>query len=165
VTLLLILGVVGVVVLALSLIIDGFLEGVFDALGAGDWVSLPALAGFVSAFGFGGAAVLGLTDSGALATAGGVVAGAGFGWLAVRMSRALMRGGSGDVVSESTLVGSLGTVVTPIPANGFGEVLLAVSGHSAKYFARCDEPVPLGQSVAVVSAISSSAVFVTPLQV
>lgn len=76
------LGIAGVVLLVLSLVLDGVLEGLFDGVGALDGLfdgllSLPVIAGFVSMLGFGGAIVLGTTDLGAgPATAVGAVAGA-----------------------------------------------------------------------------------------
>ncbi|MEU6611325.1 hypothetical protein ABZ922_40935, partial [Streptomyces shenzhenensis] len=86
------LGIAGVVLLALSLLFDGFLEGLFGGADAFDglfdgWLSLPVIAGFVSMFGFSGAIVMGATGLGAaVATAVGVPAGAGTGWLAYRLS-------------------------------------------------------------------------------
>lgn len=51
------LGIFGLALLVLSLALDGVLEGVLDGVGGGlDGVlSLPVIAGFVSALGFGGA--------------------------------------------------------------------------------------------------------------
>ncbi len=54
----LVLGIVGLLVLAVSLLVgdvlDGVLDGALDGLG-GDWFSTEVIGGFVSALGFGGA--------------------------------------------------------------------------------------------------------------
>ncbi|CAM5298264.1 hypothetical protein SBADM41S_02424 [Streptomyces badius] len=73
------LGIAGVVLLALSLIFDGVLEGLFGGVVDGLFdglLSLPVIAGFISMLGFGGAIVLGATSAGTLvATVVGVAAG------------------------------------------------------------------------------------------
>lgn len=51
------LGITGVVLLALSLVFDGLLDGAFDGALAGGhdgWLSLPVVAGLVAMTGFGG---------------------------------------------------------------------------------------------------------------
>lgn len=85
-TLFLGLGIAGIVLLALTLVFDGVLEGLFGGTSFLDGLfdgllSLPVIAGFVSMLGFGGALVLGTTGLGAgPATAVGIGAGAGAGW-------------------------------------------------------------------------------------
>ena len=74
----LVIGVVGLVILTISLLAGDLLDGAFDALAAGDWFSSAVIGGFVSAFGFGGALTLGLGGSMAVAVPVGVAAGAGF---------------------------------------------------------------------------------------
>lgn len=73
------LGIAGIVLLALSLIFGGILEGLFDGVLDGLFdglLSLPVIAGFISMLGFGGAIVLGSTGAGTfLATVVGVTAG------------------------------------------------------------------------------------------
>src|ERR687894_840031 len=87
----LIIGVVGVAVLALALLGTELLHlGQPDLDGP---VSTEAVAGFVGAFGFGGAIVnelLGARTSGmvALAAAGGFLAAVPTAWVAARLSRA-----------------------------------------------------------------------------
>ena len=65
------LGIAGVVLLVLSLVFDGVLEGLFGGVDALDglfdgWLSLPVIAGFVSMLGFAGAIVMGTTGLGAV---------------------------------------------------------------------------------------------------
>ena len=81
------LGIAGVVLLVLSLVFDGVLEGLFDGRAGRRswtvWLSLPVVAGFLSMIGFGGAIVHGRLGLGAVgATAVGAVAGVATGWLA-----------------------------------------------------------------------------------
>ncbi|MEU1277373.1 hypothetical protein [Streptomyces sp. NPDC005805] len=160
------LGIAGVVVLALSLIFDGLLEGFFNGIGGGldGLLSLPVIAGFVSMLGFAGAITLGTTGLGAgVATAVGVVAGAGAGWLTWRFSSALMRDGDADTPRGDDLVGSSGTVVTGIPSAGYGEVLVYLAGQPVKYAAKSDTPVTRGTEVWVESVLSSTSVAVRPV--
>ncbi|MEU6062065.1 hypothetical protein [Streptomyces sp. NPDC047097] len=161
------LGIAGIVLLVASLVLDGVLEGVFDGVGGllDGWLSLPVIAGFVSMLGFTGAIVLGTTGLGAgPATAVGAVAGAGAGWLTWRVSRALMNDGGTGAPRGDDLVGTTGTVVTAIPGEGYGEVLLRVAGQPVKFAARSAGPVGRGAEVWVEQALSPSAVLVRPVE-
>jgi hypothetical protein len=160
------LGITGVVLLALSLVLDGVLEGVLDGLGGGlDGVlSLPVIAGFLSALGFTGAIVTGTTDAGTgVATGAGAVAGGVMGWVAWRLSRALMRDGAPAPRGED-LTGTPGSVITAIPADGYGEVLLHLAGQPVKYAAKSASPVARGTEVWVESLLSATAVTVRPVE-
>lgn len=89
----LIIGAVGLGLLLVSLVIgdllDGFLGGLLDWL-ASDSYSTAALAGFVSAFGFGGAIAHGPLDLGLLPSILiGSVVGALFAWFALWLTRLL----------------------------------------------------------------------------
>ncbi|MFF7438930.1 hypothetical protein [Streptomyces sp. NPDC008122] len=161
------LGIAGLVLLVLALVFDGVLEGVLDGLGEGlDGVlSLPVIAGFVSALGFTGAIVLGTTGTGAGVAAGaGVVAGGVAGWGAWRFSRALMRDGSAPAPRGEDLAGTSGSVVTAIPADGYGEVLLYLGGQPVKYAARAAVPVARGAEVWVEAVLSPTSVAVRPVE-
>ncbi|MFI6106303.1 hypothetical protein [Streptomyces sp. NPDC051310] len=156
------LGIAGIVLLAASLVLDGVLEGFFggalDGLFDG-WLSLPVIAGFVSMLGFTGAIVLGSTGLGAgPATAAGALTGIGAGWLTWRLSRALMSDQSADAPRGDDLIGIAGSVVTAIPVDGYGEVLLRVAGQPVKFAARSDDPVQRGAEVWVEEAMSPSSV-------
>ncbi|MEU8762437.1 hypothetical protein [Streptomyces sp. NPDC048659] len=161
------LGIAGLVLLVLSLVLDGVLEGVLDGLGAGlDGVlSLPVIAGFVSALGFTGAIVLGTTGVGAgAATGAGAVAGIGVGWLTGTFSRALMRDGAASAPRGEDLPGRSGSVVTAIPSGGYGEVLLHLAGQPVKYAAKADAPVARGTEVWVEGVLSPTSVSVRPVE-
>ncbi|MER6250389.1 hypothetical protein ABT224_03175 [Streptomyces sp. NPDC001584] len=162
------LGIGGIVLLAGSLVFDGVLEGVFDgALDAmfDGWLSLPVVAGFVSMLGFTGAIVLGTTGLGpGAAAAAGAAAGAGAGWSTYRLSRALARDTGGAASRHGELLGSAGTVVTAIPADGYGEVLLRLGGQPVKYAATADGPVALGAEVWVTATPSSTSVGVRAVE-
>ncbi|MEU2428277.1 MULTISPECIES: hypothetical protein [unclassified Streptomyces] len=162
------LGIAGVVLLALALVLDGVLEGLLDGVLDGvfdGWLSLPVMAGFVSMFGFSGAIVLGATGLGAgAATAAGVVAGIAAGWLTWRFSRALMRDQAADTPRGEDLVGTAGSVVTAIPADGYGEVLLRLAGQPVKFAAKAAGPVQRGAEVWVEAALSPTSVRVRPVE-
>ncbi|MEU6944895.1 hypothetical protein ABZ957_06590 [Streptomyces sp. NPDC046316] len=161
------LGTAGLVLLVLALVLDGLLEGVFDGLGSGldGFLSLPVIAGFVSALGFAGAITMGVTGTGAgVATGAGVVAGVVVAWLTGKFSRALMRDGAAPAPKGEDLTGSSGSVVTAIPGDGYGEVLLYLAGQPVKYAAKASGPVPRGAEVWVESVLSPTSVVVRPVE-
>ncbi|NBM15568.1 hypothetical protein [Streptomyces sp. GC420] len=161
-------GIAGLALLALSLLFDGLLEGVLDGVLDGMFdglLSLPVVAGFLSMLGFSGAIVLGTTGLGTVgATVVGVAAGAGAGWAAYRLSRALMRDRSAAAPSSGDLVGSAGSVVTAIPAGGYGEVLVYLAGQPLKLAARSEGPVAGGTEVWVEGVLSATSVAVRPVE-
>ncbi|KKD07667.1 hypothetical protein [Streptomyces sp. WM6386] len=160
------LGIAGVALLVLSLAFDGVLEGLFDGVDVLDglfdgWLSLPVIAGFVSMLGFSGAIAMGTTGLGAVgATVIGVPVGVGTGWLAYRLSRALMSDRSGAAPRGDDLIGVSGSVVTAIPADGYGEVLVRRAGQPVKLSAKSSVPVARGAEVWVEEALSQTAVSV-----
>lgn len=162
------LGIAGLVLLVLSLVFDGVLEGVLDGIGGGGldgFLSLPVIAGFVSALGFTGTIVLGTTGTGAGVAAGaGVVAGGVVGWVTWRFSRALLRDGAAPAPRGEDLTGTSGTVVTAIPAGSYGEVLLYLAGQPVKYAAKATVPVARGAEVWVESVLSATSVSVRPVE-
>lgn len=162
------LGIAGLVLLVLSLILDGVLEGLFDGVLDGLFdglLSLPVIAGFVSMLGFGGAIVLGTTGLGTTgATAIGVVAGVAAGWLTWKLSRALMRDQGDAAPRGGDLVGISGSVVTAIPAEGYGEVLVHLAGQPLKLAAKCSVPLARGAEVWVEATLSATSVVVRPVE-
>ncbi|MEN3582602.1 MULTISPECIES: hypothetical protein [unclassified Streptomyces] len=161
------LGITGVVLLALSLFFDGLLDGVFG--GALDevldgWLSLPVIAGFTAMTGFGAAIVLGNGWAGPLgATGAGVLSGSGAAWLTYRFSRTLMRDETAVAPTIDHLLGTSGKVVTEIPADGFGEVMLHLAGQPLKCAARSAVPVARGTEVWVEAAPTRTSVVVRPV--
>ncbi|MFD5337575.1 hypothetical protein [Streptomyces hawaiiensis] len=164
------LGIAGVVLLALSFVFDGVIEGLFDGVAVLEGIvdgllSLPVIAGFVSMLGFSGAIVLETTGLGAVgATLIGVPAGVLTGWFAYRLSRALMDESSGDAPRDDDLVGVPGSVVTAIPAGGYGEVLVHRAGQLVKLSAKSPVAVARGAEVWVERTLSQSAVTVRPVE-
>ncbi|MBQ0847946.1 hypothetical protein ACFU9Y_43245 [Streptomyces sp. NPDC057621] len=164
------LGIAGVVLLLLTLVFDGVLEGLFGGASFLDGLfdgllSLPVIAGFVSMLGFGGALVLGTTGLGVLpATAVGIGAGAAAGALTWRFSRALMRDEPSATPRGTDLVGSSGSVVTPIPVGGYGEVLVYLAGQPLKIAAKSPEAVARGTEIWVEESLSPTSVAVRPVQ-
>ena len=65
--------------------------------------------------------------------------------------------------AEESLLGKVGRITVSIPANGPGEVLLAVRGGSEAFAAWSDEPIPRHCRVVVVESLSARSVFVTPV--
>lgn len=165
-TLFLGIGIAGIVMLVLSLVFDGVLEGLFGGGGVLDGLfdgllSLPVIAGFVSMLGFSGAIVLGTTRLGTgPAVVTGVAAGLGAGWLTWKFSRMLMRDQTVATPRGDDLVGTAGTVVTAIPAAGYGEVLLRLGGQPVKYAAKSAQPVEYGAEIWVERTLSVSSVSV-----
>ncbi|MFI8191672.1 hypothetical protein ACIF8T_23140 [Streptomyces sp. NPDC085946] len=164
------LGIAGVVLLALSFVLDGVLEGLFDGISVVDGLldgllSLPVIAGFLSMLGFSGAIVMGTTGLDAAgATVIGVPAGVLTGWSAYRLSRALMRDSSGTAPRDDDLIGASGSVVTAIPAGGYGEVLVRRAGQPVKLSAKSPVAVARGAEVWVEQTLSQSAVSVRPVE-
>lgn len=157
------LGITGVVLLALSLVFDGVLDGALDGVLDG-WLSLPVVAAFVAMTGFGGAVALGAASAGpGGATTVGAACGVGTAWLTYRFSRVLMRDQTASTPTGNDLVGTSGSVVTAIPVDGYGEVLLQLAGQPVKFAARSAGPVARGAEVWVEAALSATSVAVRPV--
>ncbi|MEV0131269.1 NfeD family protein [Dactylosporangium sp. NPDC050688] len=158
----LILGGLGVLVLAVSLLVGDLLHFDVDHPDAVGVFSLPAIAGFVGAFGFGGAIVsaLGVPGGTVVAALGGLAAAVPTAWLATRLARMAMNMRTDATPTQQDMVGTTGVVVTPITANGFGEVRISLGGQPMKLSARADRPIALGTRILVVEATSSTSVIV-----
>jgi membrane protein implicated in regulation of membrane protease activity len=134
---------------------------------SGTDLSLPVIAGFLGAFGFGAAIVASLLPGRGAATAlGSVVAGllaaVPAGWLAGRLVRAAMNISTDATLTSDDLLGTSGVVITPVPVGGYGEVHLAVGGQQMKFNARADRPLALGTRVFVIEVPSPTSVLVEP---
>jgi membrane protein implicated in regulation of membrane protease activity len=158
----LLIGGIGVALLAVSLFVGDVLHfGHPDADGP---FSVPSIAGFVGAFGFGGAIVAALTGGGALSLVVGLVAGvavavpAAFGTMALARAAGRMR--TDATPTRADLVGRMGVIVTAIPVQGYGEVRGSIGGQPVKLNARADRPVALGARVFVIEAPSDTSVVV-----
>jgi membrane protein implicated in regulation of membrane protease activity len=160
----LVIGGVAVAVLAVAL-----LGGELLHLGhpdAGGPVSTEVVAGFVGAFGFAAAAASELLTARtagliAVAVAAGALAAVPAAWLAWRLSRAARNMRTDATPQRQHLVGSLGVVVTPVPAGaGYGEVRVRLGGQPVKLYARADRAIAAGARVFVVEAPSETSVVV-----
>lgn len=125
-----------------------------------DWVSLPAVAGMVGAFGFGGAALLSFGAPTPVALAGGIVAGLALAIATIRLARGLMHMRTDAPVRSSDMVGRPGRVVTALTPERTGEVLVDHAGQRLKVAARGDETLTVGQQVVVVDVLSPTLVAV-----
>lgn len=153
------IGVVGVVLLAVTAALDG----VLDFVGGDGLLSGPAIAAFLTAFGFGGAIAVSLGAPLVAATGVGVVAGFGSGAAAGMVMSAAARMPTDATPSTADFTGREGTVITGVPGDGFGEVSLTVGGQPVKLAARsAGEPIKVGSAVRVVSPLSPTSVLVTP---
>ena len=158
----LVLGIVGLALLAVSLVAADLLDGAFDALSA-DWISSAVLGGFTSAFGFGGA----LSDGAGLPLPVSLAIGAGsgfvVGWFAWWLTRLLKDGDSDGTVAISDSVGMVARVVTAIPGEGYGVVRVVVGGHPLRLNASAHQPIEAGAEVNVTGVLSPTAVRVTEI--
>lgn len=161
-TVFLVVGAVGVLLLLVALVVGDVLDGALEGLSAG-FFSTEALAGFLGALGFGGAIALATTGSTTLAVVVGLVLGVLLGWLAARASKFLHGDGEGDTVRTTDVLEKIGSVVSAIPEGGFGVVSLSVGGHLTRLNARSSAAVPAGTQVSVTQVISPTAVQVEPL--
>lgn len=160
-----VLAVFGVVLLLVSLLagdmLDGLLEGI-DLDATGGLFSTAVIGAFLAAVGIGGLAGLSILDlPPAGATATGIGAGLLVGGATFALTRALVDMPTDPTPRTADLPGATGTVVTPIPANGYGEVTVVRGGYRLKLNARADRPIPRGTQIVVVEAASPTAVVVT----
>jgi membrane protein implicated in regulation of membrane protease activity len=125
-------------------------------------LSLPSVAGFIGAFGFGGAIAAQLLDSRSAVVPSliGVLAAIPTAWLAARLTRAAMEMHTDATPTRLDVIGSLGVVIRAIPEQGFGEVRVAFAGQLMKYHARAAESLPAGTRILVIDAPSSTSVVV-----
>ena len=166
-TLFLVLGFVGLGLVALSLVVGDHLEaafgGAFNAL-EGDVFSTAVLGGFISAFGFGAAAA----DGGGLPTPLALLIGGGsgvvVGWFAWWLTRLVKDGPSDGTVSISDTVGQVARVLTDIPGGqSYGVVRVSVGGHVMQCNASALLAIEAGSEVSITGVLSPTAVTVAPV--
>lgn len=166
------LGIAGIALLALSLIFDGILEGLLgDALGGllngffDGLLSLPVIMRLpVDARLRGSNRPRHHRGRRPLALTAGAVAGVVAAWLTWKFSKALMRDQTTATPRGDDLVGTSGSVVTPIPADGYGEVLLRLAGQTVKFSAKSAVPVERGAEIWVEATLSTTSVTVRPVE-
>ena len=158
----LVIGLIGLAVLAVSLVVGDLFDGALDAL-AGDVFSSAVLGAFVAALGFGAAAADGFGAPAAVAWPTGLAAGVVFGAFAAWFTRLVSDGGSDATLTIDDTIGRDGRVVTSIPDAGFGVVDILVGGHTMRLNARAEHPIEPGTQVHVTSVLSPTAVTVAPV--
>ena len=149
-------GIVGLLLLALSLIFDDLLDFLSADI---PFLSTAAIGAFLAGFGFTGLMLpssWGVPVVTAVAALGGLALGALGGWMSTAMSRTR----TDETVRGDLVVGAMGTVVNRIDEGQYGEVSVTVAGHLMKYNAKADEAIASGSPVVVVEVLSPSAVFV-----
>ena len=124
--------------------------------------SLPAVAGFVGAFGFGGAIAASLLPGrqSLLPILVGLAAALPTAWAAARLTQAAMEMATDGTPTQSDVIGSLGVVIRAIPPNGYGEVRVRFAGQLMKFHARSEQPIDAGTEILVVEAPSETSVVV-----
>jgi membrane-bound ClpP family serine protease len=163
-TVLLLIGAVGVGLLLLSLVLGDFLDGVFDGLDVdgGGLLSTEVVGAFLGAFGFGGALLLSSTGVTLLvALIGALVAGVIGGGIAAFVVRSFIHMHTDATPRSADLTGKLGRVITRIPDGGLGEISVSHHGQRVKLSARSEHPVPSGADVVIVDVLSPTSVLVT----
>jgi hypothetical protein len=153
----LVVGGVGLVLLLSGLLFGDLFDGLLDAFDGGTGLT-PALGAALAAFGFGAALVTGSLGLVLAALVGLGIAGV-VGTAAFFLTRAVL-GPPAAPVRSTDLLGVFGTVVTRIPPDGLGEVVLPQAGSRVKLAARSHEPVSSGTPVYVVEVLSATSVVV-----
>lgn len=159
-----VLGFVAVAVLVVALVLDDVVDGLSDALGGPDWLSLPVLAALVAGFGFAAGLVDESVDSAAAGAVAGLAGGAAAAWLTARLVSAAIDMPTDPPLRLADLPGRPGRVVTPIVEGRVGEVLVEVAGTHHKLTATAAGSIPLGDEIVVVEVISPTSVVVAPLE-
>ena len=156
----LVIGIVG----ALLLIISVVLDGVFDFFDFGDGpLSLTTIAAFTAIFGFAAFATVGAGASAGVGAVVGAVAGVAGGAIAWWLSRAIRSAESTTAVTATELIGTEASVVLAIPAGGLGEVALVRRGARVSLAATSTEAIPRGTRVRVTQTLTATSVAVEPV--
>lgn len=156
----LVIGLVGGVLLLISLVLDG----IFDAFDFGDGpLSLTTIAAFTAIFGFTAFACVGAGLSTPAASTFGALAGLLGGAAAWWLSRLIRSAESTTAVSGDELVGAEASVVLAIPAGGLGEVALIRHGERVSLSATSETAFPRGVRVRIAQTITATQVSVEPL--
>ena len=158
----LVIGLVGLALVAVSLVLGDLFDGIFDAL-AGDVFSSAVIGGFVSAFGFGAALMQGIGTPAVVSVPVGIGAGVVVGSLAWWLTKLVKDGGSDATLTPEDALGRAGRVITSIPDGGFGTVRLLIGGHSVQLNAKAEAPIDPGTEVHVTEILSPTAVLVAPV--
>ncbi len=156
----LIIGIVGAILLLLSVLLDG----VFDLFDFGDGpLSLTTIAAFTAIFGFTAFASVGAgattSAAGVIGAVAGLIGGAAAWWL----SRLIRRAESTTSITSEEIVGSEASVVLAIPVGGLGEVALVRHGERVSLAATAAAAIPRGARVRVTQSLTATSVLVEPI--
>lgn len=162
-TLFMVCGAMGFGLLVLGLVLDDFLDGVFDGLDldGGGLLSTPVIGAFLAAFGVAGWAATEATGLALVGVGAGATTGFLLGWLALRLTSSLTNMATDATPGNRDYLGLIGRVVTPI-IGGRGEVMIRIGGSQRKLTARSESEIGLGDEIVVVEVISASSVGVLP---
>lgn len=151
-----VIGIVGALLLLSSLLFDDLIDGLVPDL---DFISGPVIGSFLAAFGlFGWFATSGIDLPSLVAVLIAIGGGVAFGAFTFKLTDALIHQPTDGTPTTASLVGQTGRVVTPVRADGIGEVLVALGGASTKYTATADTDLATGSSVVVVAVESPTKV-------
>ncbi len=161
----LIVGGCSVAVLLISVVVGDIAQFAVGADADGPF-SLPAIAAFFGGGGFAGAiAASAIGDSVStsarllISLAIAVAFAVPLTWATLRLASTLMNLRTDETLTSSSILGAHGVVVTSISsATSFGEVRLTVGGHTLKFNARSQQPLPVGTPVYVIDVPSSTSV-------
>jgi membrane protein implicated in regulation of membrane protease activity len=147
-----VIGIVGALLLVSSLLLDDLIDGLVPDL---DFISGPVIGAFLAAFGlFGWFAGSGIDVPTLIAIAIAVAGGVVFAGFTYRLTEALANQPTDATPTTASLIGQTARVVTPVRADGIGEVLVALGGASTKYTATADTDLATGEPVVVVGVES-----------
>ena len=132
-----------------------------DAAGEAAGVSVLAIASFISSFGAFGLIAVTLFDAGAVASLiaallGGIVIGiaAQFFFLYILSPTV------SSEVRQTRLIGTVAEIITPIPANGVGQIAFVAEGSRVTYSARAtdsEKALPRGTAVRIERIVGGMA--------
>jgi hypothetical protein len=150
----LLVGLVGTVLLLVSLVADGVLDGL--DIGGDGFISGPSIAAFTATFGFGGALAVYMDATPAVAVLVGVGTGGVLGGFTGLVARSMMKMPTDATPTTADLHGCSGTVITTIAPGASGEVSVLLGGQPVKVSARSDDTAALATGTAVeVTAVLS----------
>ena len=156
----LVIGIIGALLLIVSVVLDGIFE-VFD-FGDGP-LSLTTIAAFTAIFGFAAFAMVGAGASATVAGVVGAVAGVAGGAIAWWLSRLIRSAESSTAVSCGDLVGAEASVVLAISPGRLGEIALVRHGERVSLAATAETDIPRGTRVRITQVLTSTSVTVEPV--
>jgi membrane-bound ClpP family serine protease len=169
----------GVLFSIMLLVADGLgdifhgLEGIFNfgdvdghdiGGGEGHGISMISIATFVTTFGAGGLiTTIGFEANAITSLVVAIIGGVVFGGLAQMFFIYVLSPTTNSVVNNATLEGKIAEVITPVPKDGMGQIVLVAQGGRVTYSAQSynGEPLRRGTEVRIEKIIGNVAT-VTP---